>query len=67
MVRKGDRGEHVRYAQDCLRSLGYRGPVDGVYSARVESAVRSVQKSQSLPVTGVVDRRTWAALKQQHY
>jgi peptidoglycan hydrolase-like protein with peptidoglycan-binding domain len=35
---------------------------DGIYGKGTEKAVRAFQKSQGLPVTGVVDARTWVAL-----
>ena len=39
-------------------------PVDGVYGASTEQAVRLFQEGLGLPVTGVVDRETWQRIYQ---
>jgi peptidoglycan hydrolase-like protein with peptidoglycan-binding domain len=63
VVRQGDSGQHVRTAQSCLRTHGYRGPVDGRFTARMATAVRIFQKSQGLPNSGVIDQATWRAIE----
>jgi hypothetical protein len=40
----------------------YRGPVTGYFGPLTLAAVKSFQRSQRLPQTGVVDARTWARL-----
>ncbi|MGN9909226.1 peptidoglycan-binding domain-containing protein [Phytohabitans sp. LJ34] len=62
-VKKGDSGDAVRQAQRALR----RTPnttlvVDGSFGPATETATREFQKQAGLPVTGVVDAATWAAL-----
>lgn len=59
----GDRGILVMWAQSKLMKHGcYEGPLDGRYDREVTIAVRQFQGSNSLKVTGVIDRKTWEAL-----
>ena len=59
----GSRGSRVRDAQDRLTELGYDpGPADGIFGNGTRRAVRSFQIEYDLPVTGVIDDRTWDAL-----
>lgn len=37
-------------------------PVDGIFGANTEAAVRAAQKTHSLTVDGVVGPKTWKAL-----
>src|SRR5690606_29417319 len=39
-----------------------KGPIDGAFGGGTESAVKSFQKSRSLPADGCVGPRTWPAL-----
>jgi lipoprotein-anchoring transpeptidase ErfK/SrfK len=39
------------------------GEIDGSYGGNVRQAIRGFQKLRQLPVTGVIDRATWAALE----
>ncbi len=56
----GDRAVAVQYA---LARLGVAvGSVDGKFGPGTERAVKAFQSSAQLPVTGVVDQRTLAAL-----
>jgi len=61
----GDRGEKVAALQYMLATLAQFDnripPVtrDGIYGANTESAVESFQSVYGLPVTGVVDEKTW--------
>ena len=49
--------------QVALRAQGlYRGPIDAIAGAQTAAAVRAFQRKQGLPVTGVADARTRAAL-----
>ena len=59
----GDRGALVLWAQSRLAERGYYdGPLDGRYDLAVSKAVRLLQDAEGLAVTGVIDRKTWAAL-----
>jgi len=58
-------GDDVRAVQQALLRAGYSlGPagVDGLYGPDTEAAVRGFQLANGLPVTGVVDAATYAAL-----
>ena len=59
----GDRGALVLWAQSRLAEQGlYAGPLDGRYRLDTVKAVRLLQDRSGLPVTGIIDRRTWDAL-----
>lgn len=59
----GDRGTLVLWAQSRLAQRGlYDGPLDGRYRLETSKAVRALQDQSGLPVTGIVDRKTWDAL-----
>ncbi|MFZ0342403.1 MAG: peptidoglycan-binding protein [Gaiellaceae bacterium] len=49
--------------QVALRAQGlYRGPIDAISGAETVAAVRAFQRSEGLPVTGLADSQTRAAL-----
>jgi peptidoglycan hydrolase-like protein with peptidoglycan-binding domain len=52
----------VRSLQYLLNAHGARLVVDGVFGPLTNGAVRTFQAAHGLPVTGVVDGRTWPAL-----
>ena len=60
--------EAVRNLQRYLRALYYFDdalsplPVDGIFDAATEEAVRRFQRGEALPVTGRVDQSTWERL-----
>ena len=55
--------DRVRMAQQALKDQGYySGPIDGVFSKSTHDAVRSLQKSKNLNVTGNIDDDTARAL-----
>lgn len=41
--------------------FGYAGAIDGVFGPTTENVVRQYQTNAGLPVTGVMDERTWMA------
>jgi peptidoglycan hydrolase-like protein with peptidoglycan-binding domain len=52
------RGE-IQVAQTHLQDFGFDpGPIDGVYTAQTEAAVRDYQARYGLPVTGQLDYAT---------
>lgn len=62
-LRTGDRGAEVKEAQQKLTDLGYDlGLVDGIYGRKTRDAVRRFQSDYDLPVSGVIDERTWRSL-----
>jgi peptidoglycan hydrolase-like protein with peptidoglycan-binding domain len=65
VLSRGSRGPAVRRLQSLLVSRGFNpGIIDGIFGPNTESAVRAAQTQYRLPVTGVVDVRTWTALGQ---
>ena len=65
-LKKGDRGELVRYLQTQLIATGYdvgaKG-ADGAFGSDTLSAVRAFQSDKGLTPDGVVGKQTWAAVK----
>jgi len=61
LVRPYMRGADVRYVQ---RFIGreWAGAPDGVYGPKTERGVRRYQAMRGVPVTGVVEGRTWRHL-----
>jgi hypothetical protein len=61
---RGHRGEDVRELQNLLSAAGHDpGPVDGVFGAATESAVRKFQQAQGLVVDGAAGPVTMARLR----
>ena len=57
--------EHSRWVQDCLnRIFALRLPVNGILDAASRSAIRRLQKQESLPITGIVSPGTEQALQR---
>ncbi|WP_229106547.1 peptidoglycan-binding domain-containing protein [Paenibacillus sp. 1001270B_150601_E10] len=62
---KGSQGADVYVIQGMLKSLGsYSGEINGQYDNVTASGVMHFQKTHGLPVTGVVDNRTFKSI---HY
>ncbi|ARV57383.1 peptidoglycan-binding protein [Nostocales cyanobacterium HT-58-2] len=62
---KGCHGELVKTLQRILKSTqDYIGWIDGDFGPLTESALTSLQRRCELPVTGVVEERTWHALSK---
>ena len=55
-------GDLVVWAQEHLFGAGQRVAIDGSFGPQTQAAVESFQTAHGLPVTGVVDPATWAAL-----
>lgn len=59
----GAHGAQVLRAQVLLDRAHYAsGEIDGSYTANLRQAIRGYQKLKQLPVSGVLDAATWAAL-----
>ncbi|WP_027863220.1 peptidoglycan-binding protein [Marmoricola sp. URHB0036] len=54
----GQHGPAIRTLQRALRAAGGRLAVTATFGARTRHVVRHYQRSQGVPVTGVVDERT---------
>jgi Putative peptidoglycan binding domain len=63
ILRSGMSGDSVRVVEEFLRNLKlYTGPIDSSFGGGLQSAVKSYQKQQNLPVTGLVDVGTWSLM-----
>lgn len=59
-------GGSIQNAQIALQRLGYDpGPIDNAYGPQTRNAIMKFQRSQHLPVTGILDRDTWSAIVGQ--
>jgi hypothetical protein len=58
-----NRGD-IEVAQMHLRAFGFDpGPIDGIYTAQTQAAVRAYQATYGLVVSGLLDRQTREQLK----
>ena len=61
-LQAGSLGPVVAMLQNVLKTgFGYSGAIDGIFGPVTEAVVRQYQTNSSLPVTGVMDERTWIA------
>ncbi|WP_415782929.1 peptidoglycan-binding domain-containing protein, partial [Bacillus manliponensis] len=62
-VGKGAKGPDIYVIQGMLKSIGsYAGSISGVYDDTTVAGVKYYQKKHGLPVTGVVDDRTFQSI-----
>jgi peptidoglycan hydrolase-like protein with peptidoglycan-binding domain len=55
VLKKGSNDPAVRDLQEALQLLGFDpGPVDGVFGARTDRAVKRFQQAREIPADGVV-------------
>jgi peptidoglycan hydrolase-like protein with peptidoglycan-binding domain len=60
MLQAGSLGPVVAMLQGVLKTgFGYSGPIDGIFGPATEAVVRKYQTDLGLPVTGIMDERTW--------
>ena len=60
VLKKGSTDPAVRDLQAALKALGHDpGPIDGVFGAMTESAVRAFQQQRGIAVDGIVGRVSW--------
>lgn len=63
--RFGAQGTAVQLVQQQLQAHGYQpGPIDGIFGAQTEAAVRQFQQVHNLPIDGNVRDDTWQLLRQ---
>jgi hypothetical protein len=63
-IKQGDKGPRVVSLQNLLAKAHFSpGAADGIFGPKTRAAVIGFQKSANLPGTGVVDGRTWDALR----
>ena len=61
-LRAGSLGPVVAMLQCVLKTgFGYAGAIDGIFGPVTEAVVRTFQSDSALPVTGIMDERTWMA------
>lgn len=61
-LQAGSLGPVVAMLQGVLKTgFGYTGAIDGIFGPATENVVRQYQTNAGLPVTGVMDERTWMA------
>jgi putative chitinase len=61
-IKLNDRGPQVKRLQEMLYEYGYDIIVDGIFGPRTEVIVKDYQSKHKLPVTGIVDDRTFDQL-----
>jgi peptidoglycan hydrolase-like protein with peptidoglycan-binding domain len=60
VLKRGSNDIAVRDLQEALKALGHNpGPIDGVFGAQTEAAIRAFQQAREIPVDGVVGLVTW--------
>jgi murein L,D-transpeptidase YcbB/YkuD len=60
LLNRGD----IQVAEAHLQDFGFDpGPVDGIYTAQTQAAVRAFQATYGLSVSGLLDRQTREQLK----
>ena len=65
-LKKGDRGNSVKYVQQGLRMLCINpNGTDGIFGAGTENAVKKFQTNSGISATGIVDDTTWNAMKNR--
>ncbi|MBX3573248.1 MAG: DUF3380 domain-containing protein [Mesorhizobium sp.] len=62
-LRRGSKGDDVRYLQDLLAAAGYRISADGMFGRLTEDAVRDFQRARGLVVDGIAGPRTLETLR----
>jgi peptidoglycan hydrolase-like protein with peptidoglycan-binding domain len=60
VLERGSTDPAVLDLQNALKALGHDpGPIDGIFGARTESAVKAFQQAREITVDGIVGRVTW--------
>jgi hypothetical protein len=62
IISNPNKGNAVKRLQNLLTKKGFAAGADGDFGNVTEGMVKKFQEKNKLPVTGVVDRDTWAAL-----
>jgi peptidoglycan hydrolase-like protein with peptidoglycan-binding domain len=59
-LQKGSTDPAVGDLQEALKALGYNpGPIDGVFGAATEAAVKAFQQARGITADGIVGKVTW--------
>lgn len=62
IISKPNKGKAVKKLQSLLTQKGFPAGADGDFGPKTEEMVKKFQEKNKLPVNGVVDQATWAAL-----
>lgn len=63
-LQEGSQGAAVKLLQELLEDYNYDiGPIDSMFGERTRKAVMAFQEKAALKSDGVVEARTWAALR----
>ena len=62
IISKPNKGKAVKKLQSLLTQKGFSAGADGDFGPKTEEMVKKFQEKNKLPVNGVVDQATWAAL-----
>lgn len=65
MIEEGSEGATVKALQRMLYAMGYdlgSNPIDGIFGAKTDAAVRAFQKNNGLDADGIVGQNTWNKL-----
>lgn len=75
ILKKGSRGEDVKYMQECLITLGYSvgaSKADGIFGNNTETAVKNYQANhkdiygKALSVDGKIGEKSWYAVERDY-
>lgn len=64
LLKKGSKGESVKWLQYSLNKYGYGLAIDGDFGVKTETAVKDFQKNHGLIVDGIAGKNTIAKLKE---
>ena len=64
VLKRGARGEAVKYLQWFLVNKGFKIKIDGLFGPATEEAVLRYQENTGLKVDGIVGAKTWEQLKK---
>jgi peptidoglycan/xylan/chitin deacetylase (PgdA/CDA1 family) len=67
LIRRGEKGDRVRYLQEALRACGYEVSLDGVFGPMTEGAVKKFQRENGLYADGIVGPQTIRELSKLYY
>lgn len=63
-LKRGSKGNGVKWVQDKLNKHGYSLTIDGIFGEKTESAVKNFQTAKNITVDGIVGRQTREYLKK---
>ena len=64
VLKRGMRGDAVRYLQWMLTHKGFTTSIDGCFGPATEDSVKKFQIKMGLEVDGIVGKNTWSILKR---